>query len=315
MIALLLLALPIALFASGPQSAINVNSRYVVEKVEISDRGKERISRGLREDIEKLVGDNLNQETLDRLARRIRREMNARTVAHKVTRGTQPEHVIVLFEVSGRPRRLDVDVSVRRGVYHAKQGWSGDLDSKFTAGSNEFLFGVVSDGDQLLERYSGIRAGYDRTRLGTDRIRLGFRFASYHQKWNAATENALITSPDVPGAYRWRQNYAPTLTFALAEPLTLTVGTSFQRFQTQYPAARTEAANAVTTTLRYSRRLEDSHSNTHEVKAGYNLRAATNILGTDYAYSRHLADAGYSLTHGHHGLEASFKAGRGKSVV
>ena len=64
----------------------------------------------------------------------------------------------------------------------------------------------------------------------------------------------------------------------LAEPLTLSVGASFQRFQKQFPAAHTEAANAVTTTLRYARRLEDSEGNKHELDAGYSLRAATRTL-------------------------------------
>ena len=52
----------------------------------------------------------------------------------------------------------------------------------------------------------------------------------------------------------------------------------FQRFQNQYPAAHTEAANALITSLRYHQRLEDSE-NQQDVDAGYTLRAATKASG------------------------------------
>jgi hypothetical protein len=167
----------------------------------------------------------------------------------------------------------------------------------------------------LLERYSGVRTGYERTRLGTDRVRLGFRFSSYHQKWNPATQAALESEPEVPGVYRTRQDFAPSVTIVLAEPLTLTAGTSFQRFQTQFPAARMESANAVVTTLRFKRRVEDSHNNQHEVQTGYSLRAATKSLGSDFAYAQHVVTAGYTLTRGSHTLEADVQAGRTGGTV
>ncbi len=71
-----------------------------------------------------------------------------------------------------------------------------------------------------------------------------------------------------------------------------------------------ESANAVTTTLRYARRLEDSHNNQHEVKAGYSLRAATKSLGSDFAYAQHVIRAGYAVTRDRHTLEAELLAGR-----
>ena len=99
------------------------------------------------------------------------------------------------------------------------------------------------------------------------------------------------------------------MTFVLAEPLTLTVGSSFQRFQTQFPAARTESANAVTTTLRLARRLEDSRGDKHDVEAGYSLRAATKILGSDFVYARHRWSARYSVTRGRHTVIDAAMAG------
>ena len=80
--------------------------------------------------------------------------------------------------------------------------------------------------------------------------------------------------------------------------MNLTVGTSFERFQSQFPAARTESANAMVTTLRYHRRVEGSGANQQEWDAGYSLRAATNLLGSDFVYARHLGDVQYVYSWG-----------------
>jgi len=298
-----------ALGLLAAQTETNVNSKYLVERVDISGGSKNDISRGLREDLEHLVGQRLNQDTMERLARRIRTELHARLVAPKVTRGSQAEQVVVLFEVKGQRPRDKFDLSVPKGVYHSKQGWSGVLNATFSAGDSRFNLGVVNDGDKLVERYAGLRAGYERRRLGTDRLRLGFQFASYHAQWGLSARQSLTTEADVPGIYRSRQDFAPAVTVVLAEPLTLTIGASFQRFQKQFPAAHTEAANAVTTTLRYVRRMEDSEGNKHELEAGYNLRAAAKTLESDYAYSRHQVDAGYTYRRGHNEVALTFVAG------
>lgn len=305
----LILALWASLGALWAQTDINVNSRYTIQSVEISGGNQNRISRSLREDIESLVGKRLNQESLEKLARRIRTELHARLVAPKVTRGTESERVIVLFDVKGKRYSRDLDLSVPRGIYHSRHGWSGILDARFSVGNSQFSGGVANDGDQLIERYAGVRAGYQNRHVFSDRVRLGFQFASYHTQWDQDTLTALETASEVPGIYRTRQDFAPSVTFVLAEPLTLSVGASFQRFQKQFPAAHTEAANAVTTTLRYVRRLEDSEGNHHQLDAGYSLRAATSSLDSDYAYTRHEVDFDYAYTRGRQTLGLKLAAG------
>jgi outer membrane protein assembly factor BamA len=306
---LLLVVLWAATGLTPAQTEVNVNSRYLVERVDITGGSKTQISRGLREDIEKLVGHRLNQDTLEQLGRRIRRELHARLVSSKLVRGTEPEHVVILFEVKGNRPRDNFDLSMPKGVYHSKQGWSGVLSAKFSVGDSRLRFGVLSDGDELAERYAGVNAGYEHSRVFTDRVRLGFQFASFHEQWSSQTLKSLAAEPGVPGIYRTRQDFAPSVTLVLAEPLTLSVGTSFQRYQKQFPAAHTEASNAVTSTLRYARRLEDAEGNKHELEAGYSLRAATKTLDSDYAYARHRVDAGYTYRRGRQEVGLRFVAG------
>jgi outer membrane translocation and assembly module TamA len=101
----------------------------------------------------------------------------------------------------------------------------------------------------------------------------------------------------------------PSVVIVLAPGLSLTTGLSFQHFQTQFPAARFEASNALTTTLRHRRHWGSDSSAGHEWDAGYSLRAATSLLDSDFAYLRHLLQAKYSLRTGPSSLTVRAMAG------
>jgi hypothetical protein len=296
------------LLAGSPEQEMNVNTRYTVESVELAPDNPTGISTGLRGELTRLVGAKLNPAALDDLAARIRRELHVRAVTHRLLRGRTPEHVRVVFDVRGTPAKFDA--SIPKLVYRTDGGFSGLAEGTATIGSQAFTFGGVSDGDDLAERYTGILARYEDKHLAGDRVRLRLDFESYREQWNQATANALAESNAQPGAesdtsgiYRTRQNIEPLVTFVLAKSgsgfVNFAVGTSFERFQSQFPAARTESANAMVTTLRYHRRVEGSGANQQEWDAGYSLRAATNLLGSDYAYARHQGDAEYVYNWGH----------------
>jgi hypothetical protein len=300
---------------AGPQDPeFNVNTRYTVETVIVSGDGwttnvvsdhDERISSGLRKQIAALIGNKLNPAALDDLAHKLRRELQARTVSHRVLRGASPEYVQVVFEVQIRPTHFDV--SVPKFLYSSQQGWSGAIEGTATVRHQGFTLGMVSDGDELAERYTGVVARYEDTNLGSDRVRFRFQFASYHEMWNSETR------ADAPGAdtselYRTRESVQPVVTFVLAKPLILSVGGDFERFQNETPAAPSETANTLITNLSYHRRLDDSDYQ-QEMDADYNLRAATRILASDFVYARHRWGFRYVLTHGKHTLADEFTAG------
>ncbi|MGA2739116.1 MAG: hypothetical protein ABSG65_16890, partial [Bryobacteraceae bacterium] len=291
------------LLAGNPEQEMNVNTRYTVESVELAGN-PDGISTGLRGELKRLVGAKLNPAALDDLATRIRQELHVRAVTHRLLRGQAPEHVRVVFDVRGTPAKFDA--SIPKLVYRSDGSFSGLAEGTATVGSQAFTFGGVSDGDNLAERYTGILARYEDKRLVGDRVRFRLDFESYHEQWDQSTVNALdqpAGESDTSGIYRTRQNIEPLVTFVLAKSgsglVNLTVGTSFERFQSQFPAARTESANAMVTTLRYHRRVEGSGANQQEWDAGYSLRAATNLLGSDFGYARHQGDAHYVYSWGH----------------
>ena len=307
------------LFAGTQDSDINVNTRYTVDTVTVAGKGwktdlvsdqsqNQKMSAGLRKDLAALIGRKLNPSALDSLAGRLKKELAAREVSHRVLRGDSPDHVRVEFEV--KQYRGEVGANFTKLVYNSKQGWSADGGVDVTVLQNSFRFGMTSDGDSLDERNAGISARYENKHVGTDRVNLKFEFDSYHDQWNSSTLAALGAggSKETSDAYRTRQNFQPAVTIALAKPLTLEVGASFERFGEQYPAAHTEASDAMVATLRYHRRLEGS-DNQQDLDASYSLGAATRILGSDFVYTSHTWGGRYQFTHGKHVLSDAFTGG------
>ena len=302
------------LLAGTQDPEANVNSRYTVEAVTIQGDGwstnvaadhrsstDEKLSPGLRKQIAAIVGAKFNPAVLDELASKLRSEFHARMVTHRLLRGATPEFVQVIFEIQLPPARFDV--SVPKFLYQGKQGWSGAVEGTATVDHNGFTAGLVSDNDELAERYSGVVARYENTRLGTDHVRFRFEFEDFHEQWNGATRDALAAgdgaAAETSGMYRSRQNVEPVVTFVLAKPLTLSVGAAFQNFDGEGPAGRTEAANAFLAALAYHREVEGSEFQ-QLLDAGYSLREGARALNSDFAYGRHRWDFRYVLTHGKH---------------
>lgn len=292
-----------AIHAQDDVNDDNVNSKYTIEAVEVVPSNlNKRLSGTLKVNIDALVGTKFDPAAVDKVSKRLGEEVH-RKVERIIQRGSKPEHVKVILEA---PRVFEADADVTKLAYHSKHGWTAGLESDFAIKGLEFRAGLQSDSDRLLERFAGYNLGVSR-RIG-DRVRLRFDFESFHQQWNATTLRALEARPDVPGIYRERYHMAPGVSVALMEPLTLTFGFDIQHFETQFPAARFEAANAVTTTLRYRRRWSFDTSR-QEVDAGYGLRAATRSLGSDYAYTRHAITAEYKGVVRDNTFSASFLAG------
>lgn len=303
------------LFGGTQDSDINVNTRYTVDAVTLFGKGwkttflenhidqaeqTQKLSARLKADLVDLINHNLNPGVLDSLAQRIKHELSARDVTHRLLRSETQDHVRVEFEVT--PARGGVDLNVTQFIYNSKFGWSGAGEAGFNLQQHYFLFGLVSDGDWLPERYAGFNARYEDRHLGSDRVTLRVQFESYHDQWNSSTlQLAKADSRVTSDTYRSRENFQPTLTVTLAKPLSLEVGASFERFSTQVPGAQAEAANAVFTTLRYRGQME-GRANQQDVEASYAMRLAAKTFASDFAYASHSARVRYHLQHGKHSV-------------
>ncbi|HWZ33655.1 MAG TPA: BamA/TamA family outer membrane protein [Bryobacteraceae bacterium] len=289
---------------------LNVNSRYTVENVHVSgEKLKLRISDPLRTDLDQMVGQKLDDSKIKRLAERIQTELAAVRVDVKVTRGNEPDHVIVNFEVA-KSRRQDFDMNVTKFLYNSKEGWTGVGGVTTRIHGNAFSFGLLSDGDSSVERFAGIRAKYERPKVGTDRLKLTFEFDSYHEQWNRST--LLEASPlDI---YRTRQVFTPEATVVILPSLEWSFGVSFARLRVPVAGAlttsKTESSNAVVNTLRYHQRWGSEHDDQEQdVQASYDLSSGTGVLESDRIFTRHLARARYRFRHQRNHVEIAFLAG------
>jgi len=309
-----LLAFSLASQSLPPDAAeaadLNVNSRYTIESINFVDQHEYKLSTSALDEIRHLVGAKVSTEALDRLAQRIRGELRAHDVTFKLARGLNPESVRVLIQVDHAGGSFNAGVP--NLSYNSAVGFTGTGELSSTIGPNAFTFRMLRDSDTLIERLSGVQAKYERALSANGRIRLGFEFDGYEDQYAPSTLAAL----DAPhssslgvGAYGSRLNYEPSATFVLAAPLTLTVGLSFEQLNGLPMAARSESAHAVINSLRYRQRWATSGDSTQELDAGYSLRAATTVLASDLAYTRHVAHLKYNYSSRTQSVEVKMIAG------
>jgi len=291
----------------------NVNGRFTVESVTLVGWTMQSVSHSLRADLDRVVGQKLDHPRLEQLAARLKKELRVADVSVKVARGSTPEHVVVTFEVTkGNPRRLDLEVA--KFLYNSAESWNGEATATTHAAGNTFMVGVVSDEDVLVERYTGVRARFERQEFGARRLGMSFEFDNFHDEWNPSTLAAEPASS--PELYHDRQVFSPEATLRIAQAVELDFGARFSRIRLSTPATRTESSNGVVTTLRYHPRWGSAEDPArpgdpeHAVDASYSLEAATYALGSEADYTRHYFRARYRFHHVHNLLEIGFLAGK-----
>jgi hypothetical protein len=282
----------------------NVNSRYTVESIEVAGEAQPVLPQSLRERVASLIGARFDPAQFDELAQEIRKQLHLRSVEPHIVRGTAPDRVRVLL-VAER-RSVEFDVSVPKFLYHSSQGWSAQVQASTTiARTNVVHVGLVSDGDELTERFSGVNAGYENLGTVGNFVHTAFLVEDLHEEWKAATVAA--DGPHQADLYRARRNLQPEAIFVVAKPLTLTVGLSFEEMDMENPATSSRNANAIVAVLRYSDQLEGA-ADPQQIDFNYTLRTA-NGLGGDYHYTRHSAGAHYSVQFGRSTLSDEALAG------
>ena len=293
-------------FSWNPSDDTNVNSRYTVESVEISGASEARLSRGLREELRRYVGQRFSPEAFARLSGRVRDELKARLVSPKLMKGTEPESVRVVLDVLGR--RVNVSTEQSRLAWHTRQGWTGELKLTIEERDRQRLsLGVFSDGDTLTERFSGAKAGYSRS-LFNGRIRPGFSVSTARAQYDTRT----LQAAGMNELYRNVDSFQPTVTFipwhsGYGQELTVEVGLRLQRFALLSPEAnRNVASHALVNSLRY-RRVRGDVENGRLTLNG--LIGLANGFGGDYSFDRQEVRGGAEYHRGGSRLTVDFTGG------
>lgn len=275
----------------------NVNSRYTVERVDLTGYASKSVSRGIRQRLNGMIGRNLDSTALDRIAARIRDELRVEEVRIRIGKGTRPLQVAVQLEIEHHHKAVDFNLS--RIGYLSNEGPTAAVGINTEFAGNRASIAYLSDADQFIERASGFQGGFERTHLTRDsRVGLRINYGALSSQWNNDSVAAFAAAPTA-ARYGFRQYVEPELLVAITPQLQFSVGASVEHLENIENASmpRNLAANAVTGGLRYHSRFEGTAALTQDLDAGYTMRVATRALGSDFVYTRHSTTVTYALHH------------------
>jgi hypothetical protein len=293
--------------------ASTINARYTVESVDISGVEDDRVSQALRADLQALVGGPLDPDAARRLDERLASELPGHRVRRRMSRGSQPGSIRLVFEVDEieGTRWIPFARSRSKVVYHSTLGWSGALDIPMGNRDHRVMVGFAfGNDDDLLEEYSGYGFRIESRKVGTERLGASLEVAKSHQTWRPETLSAIDANPGVREAYRTRLMVEPLVTFAIDPRLRVTAGVSVSELESLTRSPESEKANAAVLAARFGQRWSAASGGDHELSAGYEWRSATDGLGSALLYKRHLAEARYEMERGYSRVIASFAGGR-----
>jgi hypothetical protein len=288
-----------------PPDEENVNSRYMVERVEIEGFDETKLSQSIRSDLKMLVGENLDPEKADDIRSRIEDELRPRHfVTRRVVKGSDRQHIVVIYDVRKVRWIPFIFQPSQRIVYNSKQNFSAAINVPIPmGGGSRFLIGLADDQDSLLERFAGFNLGFEMTKVAADQLGLAFRYSRYHERWQPSTVSAGPTS-----VYRERNNFEPTITIAFDPRLRLTAGVSLSELEMQYPAIHRANANAALASLTFQNTWRTRETR-QSLLAAYELRAGNHEMDSDFIYTRHFVTGQYFYASGRNRLFLSFQAG------
>jgi outer membrane protein assembly factor BamA len=288
----------------------NINARYIVESVEIEGPSSE-VSQQLRDDLQKLVGRRLDSDEAEELRDRLEDELPGRDVSRRISKGSQPGMIRVVFEIFEEPW-IRFAPTRSKLVYHAQQGWSGVLDIPLSKSRSRHRFtaGVAfNDIDELIEEYSGFRLAFESRMIGTEKFGARLDFSRYNQTWEDATLTALASNPGIPELYRNRLTFEPTATFAFNPSVRIDGGVSITELESLSNSPNSQMANAWLFGISGDHLWHGNNDARQRAGASYQLRAAVDGLGSDLVYKRHLGQARYQFEQGRSEAIASLSLG------
>lgn len=289
-------------------SMINeVKDTDIVESAQVTGISRSGYSDSLNSEIQLMVGKRVDHLEADHLKEKLDTELKHRyDVKENIRKGTKPDTVTVVYEaklIPWIPERSLPEVF----AYHPQQGISAFADGNIFKG---ITLGMGTDGDSLIERYKGYTTGFEARMLGTPHFGAKVRYETFGMLWKSQTLDNLLLSPTIPGAYRSRQAIEPSVVFALNRSLYATAGANFTELEMMLPTEHWQSAHEATVSLVYKSPTLKHGDGSHEFTGGYEIRTGTRTLDSDFVYTRHYWDGGYTGKFGKNKFTFSYLAGR-----
>jgi hypothetical protein len=289
----------------------NINSRYVVEGVEIRGVPARDLNQALRDELYALAGRALDSEEADRLEARLKDALPDHDVRRRSVRGSQPGRIRLIFDAHQAEwsRWLRFEPLETNAIYHSDQGWGANLPLSMRGRDVHVTPMVAIDNaDELIEEYSGFAVRVETRKLATERLGAFIEWSTFDQTWRDPTLAALALDPSIPVPYRNRMTFTPLLKFAITPRLSVGGGVSITELDPLDESGSSQMANAVIGSVRFSERSRPV-SRRQDFEAAFTVRAARRGLESDLEYERYVGQAEYLYRWPHHEVRVSGMAG------
>ena len=291
---------------------VNVNARYIVERVEIRGDADDDLGQELRDALYALAGRPLDSEEADRLETRLKEALPDHEVSRRAVRGSQPGQISLVFELNKAEsaRWIPFEQPTSKFVYHSKHGWGGYFSLPLGS-RNVRLTPIVAidNADDLIEEYSGFALRFESRNLGTERLGASLEWSIFDQDWEPATLAAIELNPRIPGPYQTRTTVTPQVTFGFSPHVRLSAGVSISELDPLFGGSGSQMANAAIVTLGYSQQWKDDSDSGHRLEALASLRAGTDALESDLEYERYFVRGSYRSRWARHSVLVSVMGG------
>ena len=287
----------------------DINTKYIVEDVEIRGVSSHEITAEMRADQQALTGKTLDSDVAERLETRLKSTFTNYNVERRTSRGSQPGQIKVVFQLTRteESRWLRFEPMEANALYHSDQGWGAKMP--LTMSGDDFVVlphFALDVGDDLVEEYSGFGVRFESKKLGTERLGVSFEWSTFDQTWKDPTLAALAASPRVPALYRNRMTVAPVVKFAITRQLTLGGGVSITELDAlDESSSDSQMANAAIGSLRFNQRWRPASRVQHDLEGLFTVRAGTTSLESDLVYERYLGQVDYGFRRHRHRVFAS----------
>ncbi len=290
----------------------NINTRYIVERADITGVPEADLPQALLDDLRTLIGQRLDSGDAERVQGRIERELPDYEISRRIQRGTEIGRIRIIYDARKRalPRWLRFEPLRSGYVYHSEQGGSAFLDLNIGDRNIRFTpFVAIDNADDLVEEYTGYGLRFESRALGTRRLGASLEWSTFDQDWRESTVDTIALNPDIPSLYKTRSTITPQLKFAFSPELSIAGGVSISELEPLAPAIDSRMANAAVLTLDFDRRWREGADATHRVLGSFGVRAGSRNLESDLTYTRYLGQGMYRFDVGRHHVQATGMAG------
>ena len=299
------------IFIVSPRGEQNINTQYVVDRVEVLGVPDDEVSDDLRQAMQRMVGRGFDPEEAERLRERLAGELPRYDVTQRTSRSSQRGQLRVFYEVDKKelPRWLRFEPLRADALFHSEQGWGSY--STLGIGSDDIRFTpilAIDYADDLIEEYSGFGLRFETRRMGTRRLGASLEWSTFEPTWRSATVDALATNPAIPTLYDTRSTVTPLVKFAITRDLTISGGVAISELDPFAEGGASRMASGAVGSIDFTHWLRMGGAD-HQFDARFLVRSGTRALESDLVYKRYLGQGSYKYDNGRHHVIGTGMAG------